>query len=66
MIAPNIKAQQELFRSVLNKSKIGSEQIKFIELHGTGTSLEIPLSLNLCEAYTPIIIERMSFISRIN
>ncbi|KAK0453799.1 hypothetical protein EV421DRAFT_1701579 [Armillaria borealis] len=39
LVAPNVKAQTNLHRSLLRKAGLFPDQINFIEAHGTGTSL---------------------------
>ncbi|KAK0491177.1 hypothetical protein IW261DRAFT_1324940 [Armillaria novae-zelandiae] len=39
LVAPNVKAQINLHRSLLRKAGLFPNQINFIEAHGTGTSL---------------------------
>ncbi|KAK0482062.1 hypothetical protein EDD18DRAFT_1362674 [Armillaria luteobubalina] len=39
LVAPNVKAQTNLHRSLLRKAELFPDQINFIEAHGTGTSL---------------------------
>ncbi|KAK0230625.1 hypothetical protein IW262DRAFT_1262889 [Armillaria fumosa] len=39
LVAPNVKAQINLHRSLLRKAGLFPDQINFIEAHGTGTSL---------------------------
>ncbi|WP_216918082.1 beta-ketoacyl synthase N-terminal-like domain-containing protein, partial [Nocardia noduli] len=36
-MAPSVAAQEELFLSALRRANVGSDQVRYVELHGTGT-----------------------------
>lgn len=46
LTAPNGQAQQELFRSVLNRAKLQPDEVGYLECHGTGTPLGDPIELS--------------------
>ena len=43
--APSIKGQCDVIKSALKKSEIASEDIRYVESHGTGTSLGDPIEV---------------------
>ncbi|MFJ6208620.1 SDR family NAD(P)-dependent oxidoreductase [Lysinibacillus sp. NPDC092081] len=49
---PNPKAQSELIKEAIEKSKIDPRTISYIEAHGTGTALGDPIEIaGLCKAF---------------
>lgn len=46
LTAPNGQAQQELFRSVLNRARLQPDEVGYLECHGTGTPLGDPIELS--------------------
>lgn len=46
LTSPNGPSQQEVIRAALKDAEVGSEDISYIEAHGTGTSLGDPIELN--------------------
>ncbi|MEM5672589.1 hypothetical protein AAHB54_19260 [Bacillus cereus] len=45
MTAPSSSSQYELIKSVYEKHKINSEDITYVETHGTGTKLGDPIEI---------------------
>lgn len=43
--APSIKGQCDVIKTALDKAKVAPEEIRFIETHGTGTSLGDPIEV---------------------
>lgn len=52
LTAPNGKAQAKLIRKTLKKANLTSEDIDYMEMHGTGTNLGDPIEVNaVAETY---------------
>ena len=50
LTAPNLLAQQAVIRSALEQAQVRSDQIGYIEAHGTGTSLGDPIEVDALTA----------------
>lgn len=50
LTAPNVLAQQALLREALQRAQISSEQVSYLECHGTGTSLGDPIEVEAIRA----------------
>lgn len=46
LVAPNGKAQESLIRDSLHAAGVSPEDVKYIQAHGTGTSLGDPIEIN--------------------